>query len=195
MLASCLGPDGIHLAAHLLEQEVELSPHGSAGGEEGAQLLRVHVQTRELFGHVGAVGEHEQLLLEPNLVHRQLQVLLPAFRARLQAPPVTFAHLRLPLAHVRHEGGDGAEALGQIVRERGTLTVAHAIERDDRGQERGARGLPERLRAATVGGNEEIGHDREQRERDLGVRRELVAQLGEGAVGGAGTRRCPRPAA
>src|SRR5688572_9962110 len=52
-----LAAHGLHLAPHLLDEELELAAHGAALAEELLEFRLVAEQPVELLGHVGAVGE------------------------------------------------------------------------------------------------------------------------------------------
>src|SRR6267142_2606047 len=53
-----LAGDRVHLAAELLEQEVERAAHRAALVEHERQLGQVRAQPRQLLGDVGLVGPH-----------------------------------------------------------------------------------------------------------------------------------------
>ena len=65
-----LGAGGVHLAVHLLDEEVHLAAGGLGRGDQRAELLEVGGEPGHLLGDVGALGEEGDLLGEPLGVDR-----------------------------------------------------------------------------------------------------------------------------
>ena len=81
-----LRADGVHLAVHLLHEEVELPAGGLAASEERARLGEVAAEPRHLLRDVGAVGEERDLLREAGGVEGDAaRELLHALGAALDA--------------------------------------------------------------------------------------------------------------
>src|SRR5512134_1165390 len=68
-----LGAGRVHLAAHLLEHELQAAPDGSVGGAQvGAELSDVTAEPGDLLAHIASLREDRHLGGDPSFVHRHL---------------------------------------------------------------------------------------------------------------------------
>ena len=80
-----LGADGVHLAVHLLQQEIELAAARLRAVGQRVPVREVAVKPRHLFADVGALRHAHHLLRQRRLIDRQRARQARA-RARAAAP-------------------------------------------------------------------------------------------------------------
>ena len=85
----------VGLAVKFLHQKIQPPPGLFAGREHTPALGEVRVKPVELLGHVGAIGEQDNLLLHP----RRIELLLHFLQPRFQPLAVKLRHLGQYRAH------------------------------------------------------------------------------------------------
>src|SRR5262249_38304805 len=120
-----LGADGVGLAVHLLEQEVELAPRQLGAVHQGPELVEVSREPDTLLGAVEAVGHERQLLGDARRVH--LHVVEHHLEARHQALLRLLRTKRRALDHAIQLHAQDPEALLEIAGQRLALARLHRV--------------------------------------------------------------------
>ena len=167
------------LAQHLLQQKIEPPSHrlAAAAAHHLGELIEVAAEPDDLLGHVAALGEQRDLGLEPHHVDGQIAAREQAIDLDDQAPADRLGPPLRALGNIVDESAQQRRSRAEVGRERLALALAHRPHRHDRLLDGRLHRGAERVQLGRARRSEEIGYDGEERERDLGARRELVAKL------------------